>query len=88
MLSGDIAIFFCSRLPDGDAAAAAAAERRFSRRHTDRTAEPCPCGQAGIYLQTKGKNAYLFTICLHFLLHLSSLLRTDGALVFCYNYIT
>lgn len=88
MLSGDNAIFFCSRLPDGDAAAAAAAERHLSRRHTDCAAEPCPCGQAGIRLQTKGKNARLFTICLHFSLHLSSLLRTDSAPVFCYNYIT
>ena len=34
------------------------------------------------------QNARLFTICLHFLLHLSSLLRTDSAPVFCYNYIT
>ena len=34
------------------------------------------------------QNAHLFTICLHFLLHLSSLLRTDSAPVFCYNYIT
>ena len=34
------------------------------------------------------QNTCLFTICLHFLLHLSSLLRTDSAPVFCYNYIT
>lgn len=73
MLSGDIAIFFCSRLPDEDAAAAAAAERHLSRRHTDRTAEPCPCVQAGICLQTKGKTpicsqfVYIFScICPHF----------------------
>lgn len=74
MLSGDIAIYFCSRLPDGDAdAAAAAEERHLSRRHTDRAAEPCPCGQAGICLQTKGKTpiysqfVYIFScICPHF----------------------
>lgn len=42
-----------------------------------------------VYYDSPAKqNARLFTICLHFLLHLSSLLRTDSAPVFCYNYIT
>lgn len=88
MLSGDIAIFFlqsvtgwrCSCSRSGGETPLLKAYRPRRRALPLRTGGDLPANQR--------QNARLFTICLHFLLHLSSLLRTDGALVFCYNYIT
>lgn len=88
MLSGDNVIFFlqsvtgwrCSYSRGGGEMPFPKAYRPRRRALPLRTGEDLPANQK--------QNARLFTICLHFLLHLSSLLRTDGAPVFCYNYIT